>query len=206
MSDTAVADAPATTTLLTDDATSAEAPTTPTPDAPAADAAAPTDAPVAPVYEFVAPEGVTYDTALLEKVTPFLAKANVPAEVAQEMVSTYAAHVAEQTAAALQAADEAFASQVKGWADETRADPEIGGANLKASIAASQRVLAQFGDASTQTLLNQSGLGNHPAMVKLLAKIGAAITEDTTIRGASGGAPAPTSAVDKLYPTMRKES
>ena len=198
------------TTLLTDaTATTPEGATTP-PEAAAAseptDASATTEPAAAPVYEFTLPDGMALDTALVEQVTPLFAKANVPADVAQEMVSTYAAHVAAQTAAALDAQQAAFQQKVAGWADAVKADPEIGGANLPATINAGKRVLAQFGDAETTALLDESGLGNHPSIIRLFAKIGRQLTEDTVVRGSTGATEQKPEPGARIYTTMRKEA
>jgi hypothetical protein len=202
-----VAEAPATTTLLTEPATTPEGATTTTPDAAApAPADAPStpetpapDAPAAPAYEFALPDGVAIDAALLEQVAPVLQAANVPAEQAQALVSLYAQHVAAQDAARLEAQQQ----QVQAWADEVRADPEIGGAKLAATLNVAQRAIHRFGGDPLKQLLNETGLGNHPVLVRAFAAAGAAVSEDTTILPSTSAAPAePPHPSRVLYPTM----
>ena len=209
MSDTApVASAPATTTLLTEPATTPEGATTTAPDATApatADAPADSEAPAseapAPIeYAFTAPDGVELDVALIEQVTPLFADAKLPPATAQKVVDAYAAHVAARDTAAA----EAHAAQVQVWADEVRADPLIGGANLKATLASAHRAIHQFGGDPLKALLNETGLGNHPVLVRAFAAAGAAVSEDTTIRGSSGGIPEPTRALGaRIFTTMK---
>ncbi len=197
MSESAVLDAPE-TVLTTDAPTIPEGTTSPAPDASAAPEAAPADAPaetpIAPVYEFVAPEGVVLDTALVEKVTPLFAAANLAPEAAQSLVNAYAEHVAAQDAA-----------REESWLAAVKSDPEIGGAKLEAALNAAKRAIHQFGGEELVAALNESRLGNLPALIKAFAKVGAATSEDTTIRAASGGAPQRTAA-ETLYPSMTKES
>ena len=204
MSDTAVVEAPTTTTLLTDATpTTPEGTTSEPTDATAAPEAAPTEAaPAAPVYEFVAPEGVTYDANMIEQATPLLAEANVPPEIAQKLVGVVAASIAAQE----QARADAVAQQVQAWADATKADPEIGGARLPETIAMAQRAIHRFGGDDIKELLDSTGLGNHPAVAKMFAAIGRATAEDTAIRSATGSLPPQMGAADKLYPSMRQES
>ena len=197
MSETAVADA--TPTVQTDAPTIPEGTTSPTPDATAAAKAAPADAPVAPVYEFTAPDGVTYDTALIDTVTPLFAKANVAPEVAQEMVSAYAAHVAAQDAAR----EQAVVQQVAQWEADVKADPELGGAKLAETIATAKRAIHRFG--GDEAIAALGALGSNPAVVRLFAKIGAATREDTVIKTSSGGSPATVSPGVALFPTMQKK-
>lgn len=195
---------PVGTTLLTAPDPAPEGAAETTPDATAAaDAAAPSteSAPPAPiVYEFVPPEGLQVDQALLDTVVPIFTDAQLPADKAQLLVHAYAAHVAAQQ----QAAQEAFTAQVQSWADAVKADPEIGAANLPKTVSAAKRVLARFGDEQVTTLLEESGLGSHPGVVRMLAKIGAATAEDTTIQSTAVAAPEK-SAAELLYPSMAKK-
>lgn len=192
MSDTAVAEVPA-ETLLTDAPTTPEGTTSPTPDAPAAESAATPEAPVAPVYEFVAPEGVTLDAGLIAQVTPLFAAANLAPETAQQLVDVYAAHQSAMHVA-----------QVAAWTDAVKADPEIGGAKLEATLASAKRVLHAHASPEFMTYLETTGLGSHPEAVRMFAKLGELTREDTTIRAASGGLPEK-SAASLLYPSMSKE-
>lgn len=56
------------------------------------------------------------------------------------------------------------------WAAQARADRE-----LMARLPLAKSALRQFGDAELRTLLNRSGLGNHPAVVRLLVRVGKAL-------------------------------
>lgn len=49
------------------------------------------------------------------------------------------------------------------------------GANLDQTLADARGVVAKFGDADLKAALNESGLGSHPAMVRLMAKLAAAV-------------------------------
>lgn len=206
MSETAVADVATDTPVVTESATTPAGATTVAADATApakADAPANADTPAAdaavPItYAFTAPDGVTLDTALVEAVTPLFAAAKIAPDAAQQLVDAYAAHTAAQDAAM----EAALVARDAAWTDAVKADPVLGGANLPATIAASQRVIHQFGGAALVDALNETRLGNHPALVTTFAKIAAVISEDTTIRSASGGTPLPARAADVLFPTM----
>jgi hypothetical protein len=58
------------------------------------------------------------------------------------------------------------------WIDETKADKEIGGDKLDATLATAKRALDAYGSPQFIEMLNQSGLGNHPEVVRFCAKVG----------------------------------
>lgn len=81
-----------------------------------------------------------------------------------------------------QQADEMKAVK-KGWLDEVMADKEIGGDNHKKVMAGAKQVYDQFGSKELSDLLNQTGLGNHPEVIRLFHNIRNAISEDTFVDG-----------------------
>jgi len=111
-----------------------------------------------------------------------------------------------------QAAVEGWHGRVNGWKEAARADKEIGGEQFKASIATAQKVVNSYGDPELKALLkspsteNPEGLalGNHPAMLRLLNRIGRALDEPPVIEGDSKVDDEGT--LKKLYPTMFDKS
>ena len=75
------------------------------------------------------------------------------------------------------------------WREMSRADKEIGGDNFNKTAELSRRVVERFGNEAFKTLLNQSGFGNYPEVLRFLSKIGAAFSEDQLRPGnaSSGG-------------------
>lgn len=104
----------------------------------------------------------------------------IPQEAMQELIKFDA-----QRAAQMQdAIGEQHKATIAEWESETKADKEIGGTKLQESLQLSAKALDTFGkDAGLVEFLDQSGLGNHPAVVKTFARIGKAISEDTLVTG-----------------------
>jgi hypothetical protein len=215
MSDTATTDAPAgtsstTSTLLGSAATTPEGATTDATTSATADGAAvdgtgsTTEAvtPPAPItYTFTAPEGTELDPAMVEAATPLFQSLNAPPEVAQQLVTLAATHVH----AAVQAVHDARVAEVQGWREATERDADIGGAKLAATIADADRLLQAVPNGpALRAALDETGLGNHPEVIRALAHLGRALAEDTAVRGGSGGTTT-LSAAERLYPTMRQE-
>ena len=87
------------------------------------------------------------------------------------------------------------------WVNEIRSDPELGGPKFETTIRDAGRVVEVFGDDEFRSLMNESGFGNHPAIVRMFSRIGALIGEGRGVRGTHGGPEE--SAALKMYPTMR---
>lgn len=62
--------------------------------------------------------------------------------------------------------------QAKEWSEEIKKDPEIGGANREAAIAAAKKVLDKYmPNKQTQMLFAEGALGCHPDFVRMLYRI-----------------------------------
>lgn len=82
--------------------------------------------------------------------------------------------------------------------EKLRADPEIGGANLKATMNAANKAYARFVDQETAALLKASGLNHHPGIIRMFKAINDQISDDAVVRGSRpSGKPDPFKA---LYP------
>lgn len=166
--------------------------------------AAPTGAPES-YADFVIPEGVTVDAALGNDMKAIAKELNLTQEQAQKVMDL---GIKQAQGLSTQLADTVAAAKAT-WAKETAADAEIGGDKLTASLTTAQRALNTFGSPALKELLDQTGLGNHPEIVRAFAKAGAAISEDALLppNGGDGSAgQVDTSTFDgkarKLYPTQ----
>jgi hypothetical protein len=96
----------------------------------------------------------------------------------------------------------------KQWQDEIKADPEFGGAHMeKETIPAIARAIKAFSpDADAEKALRQAfhftGAGNHPEMIRFMARIGKSLAEGTHVAGTPTSGDGGKSAAQKLYPTQ----
>ena len=118
-------------------------------------------------YEIQAPEGMQLDPVAMEKFTPLLKELGASQEGAQKLVNFYADHLRAQTI-----------QQTETWLAESKADPEIGGVKFDASAKDAQMAFAKYGNPQLKSFMESTGLGNHPAILKMFAKIGQASKED----------------------------
>lgn len=117
------------------------------------------------------------------------------AEASLKQKADFANSIAER-------AQEAFAQQAADWRKELENDPELGRANLPKTNAAIERVMREFAPPELVEALNDSGYGNFPPLVKMIAAIGARMAEDST--GQGDQAPATKSPGEDFYSKANK--
>jgi hypothetical protein len=145
------------------------------------------------------PDGVQKDDAMLGEFTKLAGKLGLKAEGAQEIADFYFG--AQQKA--LKMAEQAAIEQSTSWAEEARADKEIGGANFDATLKDGQRALRKLGNPDLVKLLNESGLGNHKEVIRFFAKVGKFVKEDGLPGGEGSGTGEKKDLADVLYTTMK---
>lgn len=138
---------------------------------------------------FSLPEGVEFDTELFDLVQEDLKGMDLSQEGAGKIVGLFAEKIApkiaEKTQAEIEAAGQELSAQ---FARDLQADPVVGGAKLKESQAfAAKAIAAALPDAALRSqfsqFLNESGLGNHPLLMRIIAAGGRAMGEATTPAG-----------------------
>lgn len=118
-------------------------------------------------YEIKVPEGLQLDAAMLNEYTPIFKELGLTQEAAQKLVES---NLAIQQAA--------MQRQVQTWEGELKADKDFGGKNFEANVAEAQKAVGRFLTPQDKAFLDQTGLGNHPGLVKMFLRIGKAISED----------------------------
>ncbi len=125
-------------------------------------------------YTLTLPEGSDLKTADVEA---YANKHGLTNDAAQEHLnSVHAAGVAQVSKLAKQ-----WNEQTTAWQEATKADKEIGGEKLDASLARGKASIERYGTSEFKQFLEQSGLGNHPEMIRYLARVGNAMAEDRTV-------------------------
>jgi hypothetical protein len=156
----------------------------------------------APVeYEFKLPEGVDLKGEALDELKAFAKEKGLTQEEAQKLADLGAKQAQGFAAQVVAQQKEATAK----WAEETTSDKEIGGDKLPENLAVAKQALDKFGSPALKALLNQSGLGNHPEVVRFMVKAGKAISEDGRIISGDAGQSdrAKTPLENRLYPNMK---
>lgn len=166
-------------------------------DKPATPPAAETKAVDTP-YTFKAPEGTNLDSNVMQKYGDTAKQLGLSQDNAQRLI--------DQIAPAMQERSNALKAQERSsWEEASRGDKEFGGDKLNDSLAIARKALTQFGSPELSKLLNETGLGNHPEVIRAWYRAGQAISEDRYVGGNQSGAKPSTardfnSLASALYP------
>ena len=155
-------------------------------------------------YELALPEGVEVDKSALEVITPIAKELNLSSEGLSKIASVYAEKVLPSVVERVNAElDQNITATRAAWATEAReqigTDPTFDGKSYDDVLKVSAKTLDRFGGEEFRKYLDETGLGNHPAMLKVAYQIGKAISEDSFERG--GATTTPKTSVEKFYGT-----
>lgn len=148
-------------------------------------------------YEFTAPEGKEYDSAVLEPFAAAAKEANLTQDAAQKLLDKMAPALAERQQSQVKAVQD-------GWLEAAKTDKEFGGERLPENLAVAKKAMDSFASPELKTLLNTTGLGNNPEVIRLFVKVGQSLSEDGFVRGSASPQNTKTTA-EILYPTSKKE-
>jgi hypothetical protein len=127
-------------------------------------------------YEFKAPEGREFDPEVVGQFSEVAKELNLTQDAAQKMLDKMAPALAARQ-------ENAIAAARAQWVADTKADSEIGGAELAQKVALANTTFEKFGTPELRTLLDESGLGDHPEMLRWAHRVGKAMSEDGFVAG-----------------------
>lgn len=164
-------------------------------------------------YTITMPDGVQADQELIDALSPDFKEFGLTGKQAQKLADRFAE---VQTKRAKEYADKpegqwSMASyayfQKNGtpdkWAETAKADKEIGGAKWDAkggTVETAVRAVNTLGTPGLKEYFEASGAGNHPEVIRFMAKVGAMIKEDNPADGGAGGSGKPAEAAHVLFP------
>lgn len=148
-------------------------------------------------YEpFDIPEGLEVDEQMLDSVTPVMKELGLEQEQAQKMVSAYADIVQQQAEAQADLIKQTF----EGWVETAKKDPEIGGDKWQATVDKANAVIRKIG---TKELIDDvlvgNGMGNHPEVIRVFARIADDVLSDEAPTGKQTDASGPVSPESDWY-------
>jgi hypothetical protein len=151
-------------------------------------------------YEFKAPEGAApFDDQVINQFSEVARELNLPQDAAQKVLDKMGPAIQARQAEQIQTARNS-------WAESAKQDKEFGGEKLAENLATAKKALDAFGSPELRALLDASGLGNHPEMIRVLYRAGKAISEDRFVGTGRSGTPTPKSQSDyakALYPSQQ---
>ena len=153
-------------------------------------------APAEPVaYDFKSSQGKV-DPGVLTKFEGLARELNLTQESASKLIDEIAPEMAKAQDARVEAAK-------TGWLEAAKIDKEFGGEKLEENMAIAKKALDSFGSPELTKMLNESGLGNHPEIIRAFYRAGLQITSGKFVP-AGGAATKASNPASKLYPSMNK--
>lgn len=149
-------------------------------------------------YDFKAPEGKEYDATVLEPFSAAAKEANLTQDAAQKLLNSMAPKLAERQQAQVTAIQ-------TGWLEASKTDKEFGGDKLQENLSTAKKALDTFATPEFKKLLDDTGLGNNPEVIRMLIRVGKNVSEDGFVAG-SAAPNGQRNIAAKLYPnTPNKE-
>lgn len=163
-------------------------------------------APVPAAIELKFPDGFKPDTELVGQYKELARAAGLDNAKAQGLFDLY---TGAEVARAQQLQQQAEQQQ-KDWVEGVKKDKDLGGVHYEATRANAQKAIAQFASPQLRELLDSTGLGDHPELVRAWAAIGKALGEDTAGQTGAGGSPvkgkpSTDERLRKKYPSMYEQ-
>jgi hypothetical protein len=126
---------------------------------------------------FELPEGFAADGPVMDSFKATAKELNLPQDAAQKVVAL-GAQLVQQTQQQMR---DAWTATQEQWVNTIKTDAEIGGAQMNERVAVAVKALDRFGSPELRKALNETGMGNHPEVVRAFYRIGLAISEDTLV-------------------------
>jgi hypothetical protein len=131
-------------------------------------------------FEIKFGEGVQVDPEVLGSFKTIAKEAGLKGEHAQKLADL----AAKNMEGVLKAQQDQWAKQREAWANEIKADKDFGGQKFNETVERAKRALGKFGEAGLVEFLDQTGYGDNPALIRLLARVDRALGEDKVLDGA----------------------
>lgn len=132
-----------------------------------------------PYAAVMVPENSLISPAALETFKQYATEVNLPAQTLQKWIEQE--EIRLQKEAEIQA--KTRQEQQETWAQQTQT---LLGERWQEEVSRAVRAADVFGGPELRQLLEETGLGNHPAIVRTFARVGKRIAEDASVAGAPG--------------------
>lgn len=144
-----------------------------------------------PEIEIKLPEGFKADTEAMTSWKKAIQDMNLEPEAAKKLAQQGADIYVKAAQDLLGKQTEEDDAQQAKWQAEVKADKEFGGTNFEATAADVQRAVQRFGGDAFRQAMNESRMGDHPEVVRFIARVGKAMREDSVAgTGDHGAGPA----------------
>lgn len=128
-------------------------------------------------YKLKLEENSLLDNSHVEQVTDWAKEHNLSNEQAQELLSWQEKSLSNW----IEANQKLHEEEVKSWRDQVINDETMGRQHLKQTVADARGFVKKFGSPEFIKMLDDTGYGDHPEVVRMFAMAGAAMNDDSLV-------------------------
>lgn len=149
--------------------------------------------------ELKLPEKSPLAADAIEKITSFAKEQGLTQKQAQAILEREISSEAGRSAALI----ETNKKLSEEWKITSSKDKDIGGENFTQNVSYAQQALKTFGNEAFTRMVDDTGLGNHPEVLRFMARVGKAMANDKVVHGEfSAPKKGQKSIASKFYPDM----
>lgn len=149
--------------------------------------------------DFVTPEGVELVPEIVEEAKTIFKDMGLSQDQAQTLVDFNSS----QFVKAREEAQEAWDNTLNDWEKSSKDDKEFGGADFDKNLSGIRKAVKHFGNDEFREILDHTGVGSHPEMLRFLHKVSAIIKDDDILHGERPAGP-PRTQAERIFTTMDK--
>jgi hypothetical protein len=147
-------------------------------------------------YTIAVPEGFVVDQKLVDALGPEFKEMGLTQGQAQKLADKFMTVKADEA----KAQQTAWTKTVSQWADDAKADADMGGDKWDGTVSKAVKAMDALGTPALKKYLDASGGGNHPEIIRVFAKVGDMISEDSPPNNGAGGSGKPADPSHLLFP------
>lgn len=152
--------------------------------------------------DFEVPEGFELQPEITDDFRVVAKELNLPQAAAQKVIDLGT----RLTKSVIDAQAKAFVDARAEWVTASKADAEFGGDKLNQSLTYAAKFRDAYATPELKTLLNESGMGDHPEVVRLFARAGKAISEAAFVAPGSKAPERIPGQIAYTHPTSKPKS
>lgn len=149
-------------------------------------------------YELKLPQDSLLDASDLERIAAYAKAQGLSQKDAEAMVERDSRLVADYQKRQVETLKK---TSNEAWINEIRNDKEFGGEAFKQTAETCKATIAAYADQDFKDALESTGLGNHPALVRFVARVGKklGVGNDKLVSGGAGVLPQHQNAAHRIW-------
>ena len=122
---------------------------------------------------------MTFDEEVIETFSVIAKEINLPQKDAQKMLETVGPIIAQRQKAQVDAVHQQ-------WIESAQTDKQYGGPQLAENLSVAKKALDAWGNPELGKFLNESGVGNHPELIRFMVNAGKSLAEEKFVGNSTG--------------------